>query len=69
VTGQLVLDGRTRRADVRADLTDYEKFASIGAIGPDLYFSQDYNGLPLGPISDELMFTLACGVRKTRSRR
>ncbi len=38
----------------------WEKFAAIGAIGPDLfYFSQDYNGLPLGPASDELMLALA----------
>jgi hypothetical protein len=38
----------------------WEKFTAIGAIGPDLfYFSQDYNGLPLGPASDELMLTLA----------
>src|SRR5262245_40871371 len=41
-------------------MRDYEKFTAIGAIGPDLfYFSQDYNGLPLGPVSDELMLTLA----------
>jgi hypothetical protein len=41
-------------------MRDHEKFTAIGAIGPDLfYFSQDYNGLPLGPISDELMFALA----------
>lgn len=41
-------------------MRDNEKFTAIGAIGPDLfYFSQDYNGLPLGPISDELMFALA----------
>jgi hypothetical protein len=38
----------------------WEKFAAIGAIGPDLfYFSQDYNGIPLGPVSDELMLALA----------
>ncbi|MDQ2842402.1 MAG: hypothetical protein M3Y72_15425, partial [Acidobacteriota bacterium] len=38
----------------------WEKFTAIGAIGPDLfYFSQDYNGLPLGPFSDELMLSLA----------
>ncbi len=38
----------------------WEKFTAIGAIGPDLfYFSQDYNGLPLGPASDELMLALA----------
>lgn len=38
----------------------WEKFAAVGAIGPDLfYFSQDYNGLPLGPLSDELMLALA----------
>jgi hypothetical protein len=38
----------------------WEKFTAIGAIGPDLfYFSQDYNGLPLGPVSDELMLALA----------
>ena len=38
----------------------WEKFTAIGAIGPDLfYFSQDYNGQPLGPLSDELMLTLA----------
>jgi hypothetical protein len=38
----------------------WEKFTAIGAIGPDLfYFCQDYNGLPLGPASDELMLTLA----------
>ena len=41
-------------------MRDYEKFTAIGAIGPDLfYFSQDYNGLPLGPVSDELMLALA----------
>ena len=38
----------------------WEKFTAIGAIGPDLfYFSQDYNGLPLGPLSDELMLALS----------
>jgi hypothetical protein len=38
----------------------WEKFTAIGAIGPDLfYFSQDYNGTPLGPVSDELMLALA----------
>jgi hypothetical protein len=38
----------------------WEKFTAIGAIGPDLfYFSQDYNGIPLGPVSDELMLSLA----------
>jgi len=38
----------------------WEKFTAIGAIGPDLfYFCQDYNGLPLGPASDELMLALA----------
>lgn len=38
----------------------WEKFTAIGAIGPDLfYFSQDYNGIPLGPASDELMLALA----------
>jgi hypothetical protein len=38
----------------------WEKFTAIGAIGPDLfYFSQDYNGSTLGPLSDELMLTLA----------
>ena len=41
-------------------MRDWEKFTAIGAIGPDLfYFSQDYNGLPLGPVSDELMLALA----------
>jgi hypothetical protein len=41
-------------------MRDNEKFTAIGAIGPDLfYFSQDYNGLPLGPMSDELMLALA----------
>jgi hypothetical protein len=38
----------------------WEKFTAVGAIGPDLfYFSQDYNGPPLGPLSDELMLALA----------
>ncbi len=38
----------------------WEKFTAIGAIGPDLfYFCQDYNGSTLGPLSDELMLTLA----------
>jgi hypothetical protein len=38
----------------------WEKFTAVGAIGPDLfYFSQDYNGEPLGPLSDELMLSLA----------
>jgi hypothetical protein len=38
----------------------WEKFTAIGAIGPDLfYFSQDYNSIPLGPLSDELMLSLA----------
>src|ERR1700722_10015458 len=38
----------------------WEKFTAIGAIGPDLfYFSQDYNGSTLGPLSDELMLALA----------
>ena len=41
-------------------MQNWEKFAAVGAIGPDLfYFSQDYNGLPLGPVSDELMLALA----------
>jgi hypothetical protein len=41
-------------------MRDWEKFTAIGAIGPDLfYFSQDYNGIPLGPVSDELMLALA----------
>jgi hypothetical protein len=41
-------------------MRDWEKFTAIGAIGPDLfYFSQDYNGIPLGPVSDELMLSLA----------
>jgi hypothetical protein len=41
-------------------MQDWEKFTAIGAIGPDLfYFSQDYNGIPLGPVSDELMLALA----------
>ena len=41
-------------------MRDWEKFTALGAIGPDLfYFSQDYNGLPLGPVSDELMLALA----------
>jgi hypothetical protein len=41
-------------------MRQWEKFAAIGAIGPDLfYFSQDYNGIPLGPVSDELMLALA----------
>jgi hypothetical protein len=41
-------------------MRDWEKFTAIGAIGPDLfYFSQDYNGIPLGPASDELMLSLA----------
>jgi len=43
-----------------AIMRKWEKFTAIGAIGPDLfYFSQDYNGLPLGPLSDELMLSLA----------
>jgi hypothetical protein len=38
----------------------WEKFTAIGAIGPDLfYFCQDYNGLPVGPVSDDLMLALA----------
>jgi hypothetical protein len=41
-------------------MRDYEKFTAIGAIGPDLfYFSQDYNTLPIGPRSDELMLAIA----------
>ena len=41
-------------------MIEWEKFTAIGAIGPDLfYFSQDYNSLPLGPLSDELMLSLA----------
>lgn len=41
-------------------MRDWEKFTAIGAIGPDLfYFSQDYNSLPIGPLSDELMLALA----------
>jgi Zinc dependent phospholipase C len=41
-------------------MKDWEKFTAIGAIGPDLfYFSQDWNSLPLGPVSDELMLSLA----------
>jgi hypothetical protein len=46
--------------DCGALMTQWEKFTAIGAIGPDLfYFSQDYNGSPLGPVSDELMLALA----------
>ncbi len=38
----------------------WEKFAAVGAIGPDLfYFSQDWNNAVLGPLSDELMLALA----------
>jgi hypothetical protein len=38
----------------------WEKYTAIGAIGPDLfYFSQDYNGEPLGPLSDDIMLMLA----------
>jgi len=41
-------------------MRDWEKFTAIGAIGPDLfYFSQDYNGQPLGPLTDEIMLALA----------
>ena len=37
----------------------WEKYTAIGAIGPDLfYFSQDYNGEPLGPLSDDIMLML-----------
>lgn len=43
-----------------AIMKKWEKFTAIGAIGPDLfYFSQDYNSLPVGPASDELMLALA----------
>jgi hypothetical protein len=52
--------GWNRRRDLGNIMKDWEKFAAVGAVGPDLfYFSQDYNGLPLGPISDELMLSLA----------
>jgi Zinc dependent phospholipase C len=41
-------------------MQEWEKFAAIGAIGPDIfYFSQDYNTNPIGPQSDELMLALA----------
>ena len=44
-----------------AIMQKWEKFTSIGAIGPDLfYFCQDYNdNAVLGPASDELMLMLA----------
>jgi len=52
--------GWNSRKDLGQIMQDWEKFAAVGAVGPDLfYFSQDYNGLPLGPISDELMLSLA----------
>jgi Zinc dependent phospholipase C len=38
----------------------WEKFTAVGAIGPDLfYFSQDYNSKLIGPLSDNLMLSLA----------
>ncbi len=57
--GAGVLEGFTPQK-CGAVMRDWEKFASVGAIGPDLfYFSQDYNGLPLGPLSDSLMLALS----------
>ena len=41
-------------------MKDWEKFTAIGAVAPDLfYFSQDYNGDLLGPLSDTLMLGFA----------
>jgi hypothetical protein len=38
----------------------WEKFTAIGAIGPDLFFfSQDWSNPVLGPISDDIMLSLA----------
>jgi hypothetical protein len=55
-----VPEGWTDASTLGAVMQKWEKFAALGAVGPDLfYFSQDYNGLPLGPQSDELMLMLA----------
>ncbi|MDA4117130.1 MAG: zinc dependent phospholipase C family protein, partial [Thaumarchaeota archaeon] len=49
-----------RPQDLGKFMTDWPKFTSIGAEGPDLfYLSQDYNSNPLGPVSDEIMLALA----------
>ncbi len=41
-------------------MKDWEKFAAVGAIGPDLFFfSQDWSNDLLGPHSDQIMLALA----------